>query len=100
MDNLVWLRRNTHAYLHADLIAGLPGEDLASFADSFDRLAALDPHEIQVGVLKRLRGAPLDRHTTSFDCRYNPHPLITCCARPPWILRRCDGWSALPVTGI
>ncbi len=74
VDNLVWLRRNTHAYLHADLIAGLPGEDLASFADSFDRLAALDPHEIQVGVLKRLRGAPLDRHTAPFDCRYNPHP--------------------------
>ena len=74
VDNLIWLRRNTHAYLHADLIAGLPGEDLASFAVSFDRLAALDPHEIQVGVLKRLRGAPLDRHTAPFNCRYNPHP--------------------------
>ena len=74
VDNLAWLRRNTHAYLHADLIAGLPGEELASFAAGFDRLAALDPHEIQVGVLKRLRGAPLDRHTALFDCRYNPHP--------------------------
>ena len=74
MENLVWLRRNTHAYLHVDLIAGLPGEDLASFAAGFNQLAALDPHEIQVGVLKRLRGAPIHRHTASFDCRYNPHP--------------------------
>ena len=74
MDNLAWLRQHTHAYLHADLIAGLPGEDLASFAAGFKQLAALDPHEIQVGVLKRLRGAPIHRHTETFDCRYNPHP--------------------------
>ena len=73
-ENLTWLRQYTGAYLHTDLIAGLPGEDLASFAASFDRLVALDPHEIQVGILKRLRGAPIDRHTAMFDCRYNPHP--------------------------
>ena len=74
VENLLWLRQNTHAYLHADLIVGLPGEDLASFAAGFDRLVALDPHEIQVGILKRLRGAPLDHHTAAFDCRYNPDP--------------------------
>ncbi|MCB1918884.1 MAG: DUF4080 domain-containing protein [Candidatus Competibacteraceae bacterium] len=73
-ENLTWLRQQTGVYLHTDLIAGLPGEDLASFAASFDRLAALDPHEIQVGILKRLRGAPIDRHTLAFDCRYNPYP--------------------------
>ena len=73
-DNLRWLRQHTHAHLHADLIAGLPGEDFASFAAGFNRLVALDPHEIQVGILKRLRGAPINRHTASFDCRYNPHP--------------------------
>jgi hypothetical protein len=73
-ENLLWLRQHTHAHLHTDLIAGLPGEDLASFAAGFDRLVALDPHEIQVGILKRLRGAPIDRHTLDFDCRYNPQP--------------------------
>lgn len=73
-ENLIWLRRHTHAHLHADLIVGLPGEDLASFAAGFDRLVALDPHEIQVGILKRLRGAPISRHAAAFDCRYNPHP--------------------------
>lgn len=73
-ENLRWLRQHTHAHLHADLIVGLPGEDLASFAAGFNRLVALDPHEIQVGILKRLRGAPIDRHTAEFDCRYNPQP--------------------------
>lgn len=42
-ENLRWLRQNTHAHLHADLIIGLPGEDLPSFAEGFNRLIALDP---------------------------------------------------------
>jgi radical SAM superfamily enzyme YgiQ (UPF0313 family) len=46
-------------HLHVDLIAGLPGEDLESFAAGFDRLLALGVDEIQLGVLKRLRGAPI-----------------------------------------
>ena len=72
--NIRWLREETQAHLHTDLIAGLPGEDLASFAAGFDRLIALDPHEIQVGILKRLRGAPIARHTTAHTMRYNPYP--------------------------
>lgn len=70
--NLHWLRTETQAHLHADLIIGLPGEDMQSFADSFDQLAALAPHEIQVGVLKRLKGSPIIRHSTPFQMRYNP----------------------------
>ncbi len=74
IDNLRWLRRHTNAHLHVDLIAGLPGEDLDGFAAGFDRLVALGPHEIQVGILKRLRGAPIARHTGAFDLRFNPDP--------------------------
>jgi radical SAM superfamily enzyme YgiQ (UPF0313 family) len=55
-DNLRFLRRETGVYLHTDLIVGLPGESVESFAQGFDRLIALNPHEIQVGMLKRLRG--------------------------------------------
>ena len=55
-DNLRFLRGQTGVHVHADLIAGLPGESLGSFAAGFDRLVALRPHEIQVGMLKRLRG--------------------------------------------
>ena len=40
----------------------MPGESWESFSDSFGRLLALQPHKIQVGVLKRLKGAPISRH--------------------------------------
>jgi len=73
-ENFAWLREHSHALIHADLIAGLPGEDLASFGGGFDRLHAMRPHEIQVGILKRLRGTPIARHTDAFRMRYNPDP--------------------------
>lgn len=73
-ENIRWLRECTTAHLHADLIVGLPGETVDSFAVGFDKLVRLDPHEIQVGILKRLRGTPIARHTESFDMRYNPEP--------------------------
>ncbi len=72
--NLRWLRQHSGAHIHADLIFGLPGEDLDSFARSFDRLVAQQPHEIQLGILKRLRGAPIIRHSDNYQMRYNPHP--------------------------
>ena len=70
--NLRWLRDESPALIHVDLIAGLPGEDLETFGRGFDRLYALRPHEIQVGILKRLRGAPIDRHTEQHAMRYSP----------------------------
>jgi len=71
-ENFAWLRTHSTVLIHADLIAGLPGEDLASFGKGFDRLYAMRPHEIQVGILKRLRGTPIARHTVAFGMRYNP----------------------------
>lgn len=72
--NLRWLREHCSAHLHVDLIAGLPGEDVDTFARGFDTLVALAPHEIQFGILKRLRGAPIARHTQAFGLRFNPDP--------------------------
>jgi hypothetical protein len=89
--NLRWLRENCGAHLHVDLIAGLPGENLASFALGFDRLVALGPHEIQLGILKRLRGAPIARHTQEFDLRFSADPpyqiLATDCIDFPTMQR-------------
>jgi len=73
-ENLRFLRNQTGVHIHADLIAGLPGETLESFADGFDRLVSLGPQEIQVGILKRLRGTPVVRHDTDWQMIYNPHP--------------------------
>jgi radical SAM superfamily enzyme YgiQ (UPF0313 family) len=72
--NLEWIRQQTSAHIHADLIYGLPGETVHSFAQGFDQLVSLKPHEIQVGVLKRLRGTPISRHSEKMGMRYNPCP--------------------------
>lgn len=76
-DNLRWLVSESQAHVHADLIFGLPGETLDSFADGFDRLYELAPHEIQFGILKRLRGTPITRHTTEFAMLYDPQTPYT-----------------------
>jgi radical SAM superfamily enzyme YgiQ (UPF0313 family) len=73
-SNLRWLLDHSRAHLHVDLIAGLPGESLASFGDGFDRLTRIAPHEIQLGILKRLRGAPITRHEGSGGLRFDPQP--------------------------
>ncbi len=80
--NLRWLMTESHAHLHTDLIFGLPGETLASFAEGFDRLYAIGPHEIQLGILKRLRGTPIARHTVEFGMVYD--------ASPPYIVQQTN----------
>jgi len=73
-DNLRFLRNETGVHIHTDLIVGLPGEDVASFGAGFDRLVAMRPQEIQVGILKRLRGTPIIRHDAEWGMVYSPHP--------------------------
>ncbi|QKJ66440.1 DUF4080 domain-containing protein [Deefgea piscis] len=79
-ENIRWLVENSHAHMHVDLIAGLPGETVASFGVGFDQLYALKPHEIQFGILKRLRGTPIIRHTAEFAMVYDPFPPYTILA--------------------
>ena len=79
-DNLRFLKEHTGVHVHADLIAGLPGESLESFAAGFDRLWRLGPQEIQVGILKRLRGTPIIRHDAEFSmvyARLPPYELLS-----------------------
>ncbi|MDF7806568.1 DUF4080 domain-containing protein [Pontiellaceae bacterium B12219] len=71
--NMRRLRDETGVHIHSDLIAGLPGEDLKSFEAGFNRLLALRPQEIQLGILKRLRGAPIDRHSNDWNMLYSSH---------------------------
>ena len=79
-ENIRWLMAHSNAHLHVDLIAGLPGEDIASFARGFDRLIDLAPHEIQFGILKRLRGTPIIRHTEHYGLVFDAHPPYTILA--------------------
>ncbi len=72
VENLRWLRMQTKVHVHADLIVGLPGESIASFATGFDKLYSIRPQEIQVGMLKRLRGTPIVRHDAPWEMVYSP----------------------------
>lgn len=73
-DNLRFLAEHTGAHVHADLIIGLPGEDAATFGAGLDRLVAMGPHEIQIGVLKRLRGTPIVRHDEDYGVVWSDEP--------------------------
>ena len=69
-QNIDFLSHHTGVHLHVDLIAGLPGEDLRSFAQGFDAVTSLTPHEVQLGILKRLKGTPISRHEKPFQMIY------------------------------
>ncbi|MCP4077151.1 MAG: DUF4080 domain-containing protein [Gammaproteobacteria bacterium] len=77
IKNLKYLFTQTEVHLHTDLIAGLPGEDIQSFAKGFDLLIELKAQEIQMGILKRLRGTPVIRHTENYHMVFNPNPPYT-----------------------
>ncbi|MFA5624533.1 MAG: DUF4080 domain-containing protein [Bradymonadales bacterium] len=66
LSNLSRLRENSACHIHADLIAGLPAEDLQSFASGFDTLYKSGVQEIQLGILKRLKGSPLAKQADAF----------------------------------
>ena len=70
--NLNRLLTETGVHLHTDLVAGLPGESLESFGAGFDKLFAIGGQEIQLGILKRLRGAPIQRHSPKWTMAYRP----------------------------
>ncbi len=64
--------RNIHQ--HLDLIAGLPFEDFATFARSFDEIYALHPDQLQLGFLKVLKGSYMYEHAAEYELVYAPLP--------------------------
>jgi radical SAM superfamily enzyme YgiQ (UPF0313 family) len=79
-DNFAFIRQHTHIHTHADLIIGLPGENLNSLASSFDLLWEMDPDEIQIGILKKLKGTPIARHSREFGMIFSPDPAYEILA--------------------
>ena len=73
-ENLIFLADHTGVHTHADLIVGLPGESMESFGKGFDTLYSYRPDEIQVGILKRLKGTPIIRHDQEFQMIYEDAP--------------------------
>ena len=48
-------------HVHMDLILGLPHEDFKRFGQSFNDLFSLQPHALQIGFLKLLKGSGVRR---------------------------------------
>ena len=48
-------------HVHMDLIVGLPHEDFNRFGQSFNDLFSLQPHALQIGFLKLLKGSGVRR---------------------------------------
>lgn len=71
-------------HLHIDLIAGLPYEDMASFADSFNTAYALRPHRLQFGFLKLLHGTDMRERPAEFPCTYRAEPPYEVLCTP-WL---------------
>lgn len=76
-ENIQWLSQKTAVHLHVDLIAGLPAENWQQFAAGFNELWSWQPHEIQLGILKRLKGTPIIRHTPTYAIKYSLAPPYT-----------------------
>ncbi len=74
------LLKSGNIHIHADLIAGLPYENLSSFRKSFNRLYELRPHMLQLGFLKLLHGSELRENSENFGCRFSgnvPYEVIS-----------------------
>ncbi|MBQ3546462.1 MAG: B12-binding domain-containing radical SAM protein [Lachnospiraceae bacterium] len=66
--------KNTHQ--HLDLIAGLPYEDLESFKKSFNDVYEMSPEQLQLGFLKVLSGALMEKKSKEYE--------IEICDEPPY----------------
>lgn len=61
-------------HVHTDLIAGLPGDTLEAFRQSFNDAMAMGPNMLQVGFLKVLKGTPLERQKEEFGICHRSWP--------------------------
>ena len=83
-------------HIHIDLIAGLTGEDLASFRNSFNKGYSLNAHMLQLGFLKLLHGADMREFPEKYPCEFSTEPPYEVI-ETPWLtnaeiqsLKKCE----------
>ena len=74
-DRVSRVRRQRNIHQHLDLIAGLPYEDLASFAESFNEVYAMKPDQLQLGFLKVLHGTHMEENARVYGLSYQEDPV-------------------------
>jgi len=70
------LRSLENIHLHADLILGLPFETPVSFKKSINDIFSMQPHYIQMGLLKLLPSTKIRSQAEPWEYRF--------CRRPPY----------------
>ena len=68
------IRAGNNIHMHLDLIAGLPYEDLDSFARSFDEVYDMKPEQLQLGFLKVLKGSKMYAKAKDYGLLYTDEP--------------------------
>lgn len=71
---LIALKARTKIRIHADLIAGLPGEDYASVLRGLDELCSTEPAAVQLGSLKILPDTPMQEIAKSRNYLWLDNP--------------------------
>ncbi len=71
-------------HIHIDLIAGLPYEDVPTFAESFNTAYALGADMLQMGFLKLLHGAAMREEPQTFPCEFRKDPPYEVLSTP-WL---------------
>ena len=69
-ENITFLEQ-TNVHIHLDLIVGLPDESIESFADNLNTLVEISSSEIQIGILKKLKGTTISRHDRDYGMIYS-----------------------------
>ena len=73
-EKVAAVREKNNVHIHLDLIAGLPKENLASFKNSFNEVYRMRPHQLQLGFLKVLSGAPMEQMAGDNEIVYQSAP--------------------------
>ncbi len=96
IENIKKLLNFNNMHIHIDLIAGLTGEDLESFKNSFNIAYSLKAHMLQMGFLKLLYGADMRENKKKYPCTFTDEPPYEVTSTP-WLshneikmLKKCE----------
>lgn len=84
IKNIKTLLSFQNMHIHIDLIAGLTGEDLKSFKNSFNIGYNLRAHMLQMGFLKLLYGSDMRENRSKYPCEYSDKPPYEVTSTP-WL---------------
>ena len=84
VKNIKTLLSFDNMHIHIDLIAGLTGEDMNSFKNSFNIGYKLHAHMLQMGFLKLLHGSDMRENSEKYPCEYSDKPPYEVTSTP-WL---------------